>query len=96
MLITSVNGKLGDIFHGYKTVIFCENIPFVNGEASYDTGFTNYKKLVVLASNIGTTTKISATVPTESKGVIKLTSTKYDGSLPTYTDTITMIVAYLE
>ena len=94
--ITEVNGKLENIFQGYKVAIFCENIPFTNGEAYYNTGFKNYKKLVVLVSNSGTTTKISATVPTESKGVIKLTATKYDGSSPTYTDTITMIVAYLE
>ena len=93
---TEVNGKLENIFQGYKVAIFCENIPFTNGEAYYNTGFKNYKKLVVLVSNSGTTTKISATIPTESKGVIKLTATKYDGSSPTYTDTITMLVAYLE
>lgn len=93
---TAVNGKLENIFQGYKVAIFCENIPFTNGEAYYNTGFKNYKKFVVLVSNSGTTTKISATIPTESKGVIKLTATKYDGSSPTYTDTITMLVAYLE
>lgn len=94
--INDVNGKLENIFQGYKVAIFCENILFTNGEAYYNTGFKNYKKFVVLVSNSGNTTKISATIPTESKGVIKLTATKFDGSSPTYTDTITMLVAYLE
>lgn len=91
--VAQLSQHLTEQFGGYKYKLFYKDVHFVNGYYSLDTNIRSYTEMYVLLSNFGITCKLSNRGITN--GIISIASTKLSNeTLPTYDDTITVLVIY--
>lgn len=77
---------------GYKIKSFKTDINFNNGSAIFDCGISEYEDITAFVDNVGLTTHV--VIAAINNGIVNLQSRKYDGTSPTYTDTIRLLVLY--
>lgn len=86
------NKNLADITDGYKIKIIKKSVSFNGGLASVDIGMTNYSDINIFCTNTGETTIVKVRGIVDS--TVNLVSLKYDGTYPSYSDTITFLILY--
>lgn len=90
--LDELNKNLADITDGYKIKIIKKSVSFNGGLASVDIGVTNYSDINIFCTNTGETTIIKVRGIVDS--TVNLASLKYDGTYPSYSDTITFLILY--
>jgi hypothetical protein len=93
LAVKELNSNISTLFDGYKIKFFLsKSITFTSGIASFNTGITTYTEMRIFHVHLGATTIIS--VSSISNGVVTFQSSKFDGTFPSYTDTVDVMVVY--